>query len=483
MKATQALDLKQILAYTTLAALGILTLLLGIGSEAALGAALIYLLAHALYKASLFLVVGSIDHGTGTRYVDQLGGLRRLLPLSAAAAALSALSMAGMPPWGGFLAKENLYGALIAQPWILALLVFASVLMVVAALWVAWIPFWGKKPLSSREGAPHHAHEDFWLGFNPLILALGSLVLGVMALPWLQPLLLAAGRAMHPQGVSLSLGLWHGWNKIVLLSMGTLLGGCLLFLIRGHWVPSLRKLVQVWPWGPTVFYEWVMAAIARIAALQTRFFQSGYLRYYITTILLVTLLWLSYPLLLELRKDHGFHFMPVSFFEVVLSLLTLSGAYSVVRARSRLVAVISLGVVGYGTALFYILYGAPDLAMTQFLVETLTVLLFVFVLYRLPAFRHFSGRGAKFRDAVVASLAGGTLSLLLLLTNRVESSPELKNFFAEHSYSVAHGRNIVNVILVDFRALDTLGEITVLVLGALGVYALLKIFPEKKEPS
>ncbi len=481
--ATQALDLKQVLAYTTLSALGVLTLLLGVGSEAALGTALLYLVAHALYKASLFLVVGAVDHGTGTRYLDRLGGLRRLLPLSATAAGLSALSMAGMPPLLGFLAKENLYGALFSQPWVLSLLVFASLLMVVAALWVGWSPFWGRNPLSSQDEMPHHAHEDFLLAFSPLFLAVSSLLLGFVAIPYLEPLLLEAGRAMHLQGVSLSLGLWHGWNKIFLLSMGTLLGGYVLFLAREYWIAPLRRGVQAWRWGPAFFYERIMAAIVRIAALQTRFLQSGYLRYYITTILLVTLIWLSYPVFLELKVDHTFHFMPVSFFEVVLSILILSGAYSVVRARSRLVAVIALGVVGYGTALFYILYGAPDLAMTQFLVETLTVLLFVFVLYRLPAFRHFSGRGAKFRDAVVASLAGGTLSLLLLLTNRVESSPELKNFFAEHSYAVAHGRNIVNVILVDFRALDTLGEITVLVLGALGVYALLKIFPEKKEPS
>ena len=179
------------------------------------------------------------------------------------------------------------------------------------------------------------------------------------------------------------------------------------------------------------------------------------------------LVWYGLP---PLRQLHG-----VRPSEAAIALLTMSGAISAVRARSTISAVLSLGVTGYGVALTFLFFGAPDLAMTQFSVETLTALIFTMVFYHFRRFRSLSSRVLKFRDLFAAVLFGGSIAVILLLVGTTPTPTRLGTFFAENSATLAHGRNIVNVILVDFRALDTMGEITVLATAALGVWALLKI--------
>jgi multicomponent Na+:H+ antiporter subunit A len=171
------------------------------------------------------------------------------------------------------------------------------------------------------------------------------------------------------------------------------------------------------------------------------------------------------------------------FYEVGLAVLVLLATLTAVLSSSRLGAVAALGVVGYGIALLFILFGAPDLAMTQFLIETLMVILFVFVLYYLPRFANLSPPRARIRDAFVALVSGGLVTLLVLAVSSVQLHPKISGYFAENSLTLAHGRNIVNVILVDFRALDTLGEITVLAIAGVGVLALLKLRPAKENKS
>jgi multicomponent Na+:H+ antiporter subunit A len=169
----------------------------------------------------------------------------------------------------------------------------------------------------------------------------------------------------------------------------------------------------------------------------------------------------------------------VRFYEVLVGLLILAATLLAVSSSSRLTAVAALGVVGYGVALIYTLFGAPDLAMTQFAIETLTVFLFVLVLYRLPRFAQLTARPARVRDAVVALSAGALMTVLVLVATAMPMESRLSPFFAENAVPLARGRNIVNVILVDFRALDTLGEITVIAVAAIGVYALLKLRLDK----
>ena len=208
--------------------------------------------------------------------------------------------------------------------------------------------------------------------------------------------------------------------------------------------------------------------------------QNGSLPRYILTVVLTAIGLIGYSLLQQggfanLLIDVG----ELRLYELVFPLVIVIATIAAVRARSRLAAVASLGVVGFSMAMIYILFGAPDLAMTQFAIETLTVILFVFVLYRLPRFARYTKKATRIRDAVVALTAGAMMTLLVLVVNATPLVSRLTSYFAENSYPLAKGRNIVNVILVDFRGIDTLGEITVLAVAAIGVFALMKLRTEE----
>lgn len=173
--------------------------------------------------------------------------------------------------------------------------------------------------------------------------------------------------------------------------------------------------------------------------------------------------------------------MDFSFYEAALAMLILLAAFMATQARSRLAAIAALGVVGFSVALVFVLFSAPDLAMTQFSIETLTVIVFVLALYHLPRFGNLSSAWTRARDASVALTAGALITLMALTATGVQLHPKISTYFTENSVSLAHGHNIVNVILVDFRGLDTLGEITVLAIAAVGVYGLLKLRLDKEE--
>jgi multicomponent Na+:H+ antiporter subunit A len=217
----------------------------------------------------------------------------------------------------------------------------------------------------------------------------------------------------------------------------------------------------------------------RLAQGQTRLLQSGYLRYYLMIILLTSLGLVGFTLVTRTHLDPPTSWRKVEFYEAGLVILIVLATLAAVVARTRLSAIASLGMVGYGVALIFVLYGAPDVAMTQFLVETLTVILFVLVFYHLPARTNFSSPATRLRDAGVALAVGTMMCGLVLLANQAEFFPKISSEYMLRSYKEAHGRNVVNVILVDFRALDTLGEITVLAVAGTGVYALLKLRPRR----
>jgi multicomponent Na+:H+ antiporter subunit A len=212
----------------------------------------------------------------------------------------------------------------------------------------------------------------------------------------------------------------------------------------------------------------------------TRWLQSGYLRYYIMTLVIVATGVVGFTLFTRAGWNLPQGVTDIRFYEVALCVLILAAAFLATTLRSRLAAVASLGVVGYGVSLLYILYGAPDLAMTQFLIESLTVILFVLAFYHLPQFTHLSSRRSRMRDILIASLAGGLMTALVLSATGVLYYPSISDFFVENALPLGHGRNIVNVILVDFRAFDTMGEITVLAIAAIGVYVLLKFSIDPK---
>jgi multicomponent Na+:H+ antiporter subunit A len=476
--AVQATDLKLILAQSTVSALGLLTLLLGIGSADAMAAAMTFLLAHALYKGALFLVAGGVDHGAGTRDVGELAGLRRKMPVTAAAAAAAACSLAAVPPLFGFIAKESIYETVLHEPalWaVAAATIVASALFVVVAVMTGLAPFWGTP--SAVAAKAHEVSPSEWLG--PATLAAAGAALGVA--PWLvdQPLLAAATRAaLHrPEPQTLKLALWHGWNLALGMSIATLAAGLAAYRFRRG---LARGLAPFSAWGTSNVYERGLAGFLRLAAWQTHVLQSGYLRYYLMTIIVSIIALIGYTAFFRYGTVPPLSRFSVEFHEAGICLLIPLAAWATIRAPSRLAAIVALGVVGYAVALIFVLYGAPDLAMTQFLVETLTVVLFVFAFYRLPTQRKISTTPARLRDAALAISLGAIMTSLVLFAIHGQRSSEVSDYYVEHSLPDAHGRNIVNVILVDFRAVDTLGEIFVLSLAAVGVYSLLKLRPREE---
>ena len=472
-------DLKRILAYSTVSVLGMLTFLLGLGSSLAVKAAMALLVAHSLYKGALFLAAGTVDHETGTREVIQLGGLRKLMPLTALTVGLVALSQAGIPPLFGFISKELLYEVTLASPQSVlftGLALATSILLVSVALVVAIRPFFG-----STTETPKKAHEASWpMTSGPLLLAGLSLAFGLFP-GWAGKTLVApAVNAVLGADVKVKLALWHGFTPMLALSGITILLGLAVFW---GWQP-FRKLVRGLDLGerigPAYWYDRSLARLDCFADELTRLVQNGSLPGYILAVLLTAIGLIGYTLLRQVEFGGLFSWPErIHFYEFVFPLLIVVATVAAVRARSRLAAVAALGVVGFSVAMIYILFGAPDLAMTQFAIETLTVILFVFVLYRLPRFTIYTTKNTRARDAVVALAAGAMMTLLVLVVTARPLVSRLTPYFAENSYLLAKGRNIVNVILVDFRGIDTLGEITVLAVAAIGVFALMKLRTEK----
>ena len=477
--AAQQTDLKRLLAYTTVGALGTLTLLIGAGTDAGMKAAVVVLLGHAMYKGALFMVAGAIDHETGTRDVLHLRGLWNAMPITTVAAGLAALAAAGLPPFFGFLGKETAYAALLHWPWVVGAAVVANAFALLVAALVGYQAFYGE-PLPTPK-APHDAPAAMWLG--PMTLGLLGLLLG--ALPGLSSgLVAAAATAMQGAPVAVKLALWHGIageaGVILLLSGATIVLGVAFYLAHRLFVATDARLAWLYAHGPERWYARSVDAMLWVAGWQTRVLQNGYLRYYILTVVVATVATAGW--VLTTRVDvPPVTLTDVRFYEAIVLLMMVASAIVVTRTDSRLTAIVTLGVVGYGVALLFLLYGAPDLALTQFSIETLSVVLFVLVLYRLPRFQTVSPVAAKLRDAVVALGLGGLMTALVLSATPEPLLSRLSSFFAEASYPQAFGRNVVNVILVDFRGLDTMGEITVLAIAALGVYALLKLRPRGDE--
>lgn len=468
-------DLKRILAWSTVSALGVLTLLLGVGTPAAVAAALLLLLTHALYKSSLFLVAGALDHGAGSRDIRQLGGLATQMPGLATAAILAALAMAGLPPLFGFITKESTYAATLASssmPTLLTgLVLLANGLMVTVAFLAGVGPFLGKERMPLPTG-DHHLPAALWLA--PLVPATLGLLFGLTPNVVATFLLSPAIAVVQGGPASIALGLWHGLNFELLLSALTLVLGCLVILGRRRFLALLPQSWQEGGFAQERSYVLLLNALLVVARVQTVVVQSGRLRYYLMATIGVAmgLMGLTF---LESGGLPGTLVWPTGYLhEWLAAAIIVAGALAVTVTDSRLGAVAALGTVGYGVSLVYILYGAPDLAMTQFCIETLAIVLFVLVLYRLPLFTLLSTPAVRLRDAGMAIAIGGLMTLLMFYVLSQPLVPHVSDFFLANSLPAAHGRNVVNVILVDFRALDTLGEITVLAVAAIGVFGLLK---------
>lgn len=475
--AFRADGLKRILAYTTVMALGTLTLLLGLNAPQA---AVAFLLAHAFYKGALFLVAGIITHETGAKTVSSVAGMGRKLPWTWAAALLAAASGAGLMPWFGFIAKELLLvSALDSAPLLAVAVVLTAALVGAMLLTVAIRPFVGA-PRAPR--ALDEIHEaGWWMRAGPVLLGVLGTAAGLMP-QWADHLVLrsaaVAAGAVEPS----ALVLWHGINAAFLASLMSL---ALVAVLWWSW-PRLQPRLGTAAldrYGPEALYGVLLRALPVVADAVTRRLQSGQLRRYVAITLVSAVVLLGATLVFRFTPLLAFPALgAVPVVPAVLAGGVLVMAILALAGSDALKSALILGAVGFGVALLYLWFSAPDLAITQVMVETLTTILLVLILFRLPAMRQLSTRAERLADLVLASAAGLILTVVLWQLLAARPPPAISDWLVANAYDGGHGRNIVNVILVDFRALDTLGEIFVLALAAVGVFALLRGRPpERKE--
>ncbi|MCF8218201.1 MAG: putative monovalent cation/H+ antiporter subunit A [Bacteroidales bacterium] len=473
-------DLKRILAYTTISALGIMVFLIGLGTKYAITGAITFLIVHSLYKGGLFLVAGAIDHETGTRDIRKLGGLSTVLPLIATGGILAALSYSGIPPFFGFIAKELIYEATVHASINPSLLLIAAMgtnmLLVATAIMTGIQPFFSKAKKTPKH--PHRAPVTLWLG--PVLLGVTGLLFGV--LPFI-PENSLVGPAVHNiflhEGAELAL--WHGFNILLLYSLITLLGGIgfyyLSTFVKKH-IAIFNKIEKI---GPEAIYNLLLKGLSNFSTATTNFLQNGYLRNYFMWIFGFFLIMVVYSLArFELFQYVTIDFSGIHFYEFLVVVIMLLAAFAAIRSKSVLGSVAALGIVGYGIAIIFGFFSAPDLALTQFSIETLTVILLVLIVYNVPNFKKISSKKSVTRDIIISGSVGVVVTILVLIVLNNPADSKISTFFLENSYLMAHGKNVVNVILVDFRGFDTMGEITVLSVAAIGVYTLLKFRKRNK---
>ena len=466
-RAVQETDLKRILAYSTLSALGVLTMLLGAGTREAIVAALVYLVAHAAYKGALFMVAGAIDHETGTRDIAVLSGLRRTMPMTALAGGGAAISMAGVPLTLGFIGKDGAYESLLHAsggfPWLLSLLVLASILLGLAGLLAGVLPFRGAPPAKA-------VHEPAWqLWAPPLLLATAGLIAGLAPFA-LNASVSAAATAAAGVPVDVSLSIWHGLTPPLLLSLLTLAAVAVSYV--GH--EALRTRTWRTRYGTEDVYDGAISVLDGVSRAIAPALHSASLRNYVMVIVATVIVVGGTALLTDPSLGSAVPRTTITAHDGLVLFIIVAGAIAAALARSTMSAVLALGAVGYGVAMTFLTFGAPDLAMTQFSVETLTVVIYVLVFRHFRTLGELSPRLVRARDGLIAIGIGIFISGLLLSVATTETAPRLREYFAEFGPTLGHGRNIVNVILVDFRGFDTLGEITVLATAAIGVRGLLR---------
>ncbi|WP_341715580.1 Na+/H+ antiporter subunit A [Micromonospora sp. FIMYZ51] len=468
--ALRQVDLKLLLAYGTVSQLGLLMVILGAGTRdtALAGAAMV--LAHALFKATLFLTVGVIDHSTGTRDLRELSGVGRKAPALAVVAGLAAASMAGLPPMAGFVAKEAAVEALLhgtaVDLAVLAGVIFGSVLTVAYTLRFLWGAFADKadtpitvvKPISWPFLAP------------AALLAVAGAAAGLLA-PAVDRLL-APYADLYPTGSDpgYHLALWHGLTPALGLSVLAVAGGVGLFLLMRR--ERVRTTLRL-PFDGAAAYGKAIAGVDRLAVELTGATQRGSLPFYLGVILVVLVVLPGGALLAGSPWPQRFHLWDTPL-QVVAGAVVAVAAVMAARALRRLTAMILVGVAGYGIALLFVLHGAPDLALTQFLVETVTIVMFVLVLRRLP--EKFSERpirsSRRGRVAIGVAVGAVTAGMAYVAAGARQAIP-VSVGFPDEAVSYGGGKNVVNVTLVDIRAWDTMGEIAVLVVAATGVASLI----------
>lgn len=470
-------DLKRILAYATISALGIFFMIAGLGGNHAMNAVILYLLAHALYKGGLFLIAGNVHKSTGYRKISQLSDLSRRMPFTTISAVLLCASMAGILPFIGFVGKEALYKVLLNSDgdlslFYLILFFISGVAFMAVCMRITYNTFFGPEKQWKNE----IREAGVLMIIPPLLMAAGGLVIGLAPHLFAEPLLQWSAASTYQGDPSMELKLWHGFNLVFVLSTLTLLTGAGLYFL----LPGIRNVLskQI----SDRIYDRFISGISQLAVRITQRIQNGYLRNYLTMILLtfsgLMILALSDGAIWTVLSVDNL-FSGLQMYEVVILLLAVIAVIVLFKTRSRLIVSATFGIIGYGIALAFTLFSAPDVAITQFLAETLTLILLILILHKLPSYT-LEKRIAHLKYLPVAVVFGIIMTLTTYVLLARDPASKLKSYTLSQSLPAGKGSNVVNVILTDFRALDTLGEITVLTITMIGIIALLNIKTSKR---
>ena len=471
-------DLKGLLAYSTVSQLGLITLLFGMGTQLAAVAAIFHVINHATFKASLFMAAGIIDHETGTRDMRRINGLWRFMPHTATLAMVAAASNAGVPLLNGFLSKEmffaeslalNLPGLWAWLPPIVATL--AGIFTVAYSARFIHDVFFNGKPVDLPIYPPHEPPRYMKIPAEILVFAL--VMIGIFPAISVGPLLYIAASATFGGNVpDFQLAAFHGFNLPLMMSFLAFAGGLLMYNQRQRFFDFHARFRETD--GKAVF-EAVVSEFVDLAHRFTGWVENGSLQRYAMLLVVSVIAVAALPLV-----KSGFYIgenglSPVDWpTAIAAGVLIVSALATALWHRERFYALVLLSVVGLVVALAFARFSAPDLAMTQLSVEVVTIVLLMLALYYMPSWTPIeSSKMQRARDILIA-VAAGTGMTLITLAMLTQPFSSISEFFLENSKPGGGGTNVVNVILVDFRGFDTLGEITVLAIAALGIYAMLK---------
>lgn len=506
--AVKQVDLKAILAFSTVSQLGLIMSLLGAGAITfhsdeqiftfAMFAAIFHLINHATFKGSLFMIAGIVDHETGTRDIRKLGGLMSIMPISFTVAFIGSMSMAGLPPFNGFLSKEMFLQSMLAigqfnlfnfDTWGFLFPVIAwiaSVFTFIYSFYFVFRTFAGKKKAESLPNEPHEA--PFGMLLSPVILAV--LVITIFFIPnlvgkWLvKPAVMAAQPYAfeHPSEVAIHVSAWHGFASAELwMTIGVIVAGTLLYLSLSKW----QKYYSIQPdyLSLNAFYDATMTFGEKGMNRLSRSYMTGLIRSYLLyifafiSIMMIAVLFMKDAFAVDFSS-----FSKVSMYAALNGVILLLAVIFVLLSKTRLGAIISLGAVGYSVALFFVIFKAPDLALTQLVIETVSVALFMLAFKHLPALSdHGEKKQTKLVNAIVALGVGVTVTLMALSTHSQKFVESISQYYKDTVHTEAGGGNIVNVILVDYRGFDTLFEIAVLSIAGIGVLGMIKLRLARKE--
>ncbi|WP_062198772.1 Na+/H+ antiporter subunit A [Massilibacterium senegalense] len=477
-------DLKGILAFSTISQLGMVMTMLGFGTKAAIFAAVFHIINHATFKGSLFMLVGIVDHEAKTRDIRKLGGLYTLMPITATLAFFGTFSMAGvpLPIFNGFLSKEMFFASSLhlegqsgiastIVPFMPYLAVFGSIFTFVYSMKLFFGTFFGKTKIDTS----NIREPKLGMLVSPIILVALVIFIGLFPNTINQGLLTPAASSILGEPVTETIHFWHGFTTAFMMSLAVIMIGTLLYVTREKW----KGIYNIVP-GSISFNKWYDQFFERLYRFSTFTMEkqmSGSLRSYMLYIftgmlvLLTTSFLLSGPLTINTND-----IAPIGVAELLTGLMMAIAAIAVAFIYNRIAAILVLGVVGYGLALLFVFFKAPDLALTQLVIETITVVLFLLAFKHLPSLKKGKvPKSKQFVNWIISIAIGGFMTVIALSAHSHKLFAPISDYFLKTSVPLGGGHNVVNVILVDMRGLDTMFEITVLGIAALGIYTLIKL--------